>query len=119
MTKRQARPLEPVPDWPAVARIVPSLEAALAADDRLVAEVDQARAYLRDTLDGLGISVRDEPSVYVVLATAGVFVEMAKNAVRNGLYGPEYVHGIAELARTISLSLLEYLPPEARTSADG
>lgn len=114
MTKRHAHPLEPDPQWERVANIVQPLTDALAADDRLVAEVDQLRAYVRDTLDELGISVRHEPSVYIVLSTVGLVVEMAKNSVRNGITDQAFLHSIAELARTVSLALLEYLPEEAR-----
>lgn len=114
MTKRRAGPLDPVPQWDRVAQIVQPLTDALAADDRLVGEVDQLRAYVRDTLDEFGISVRHEPSVYVVLSAVGLVVEMAKNSTANGITDKAFLASTAELARTVSLALLEYLPDEAR-----
>jgi hypothetical protein len=81
---------------------------------RAIAELDQLRGTIRDELDELEVSVRDEFALYHGLVWTGLVVELARNGLRNEALDVATYEAISDLATTIASALLDYLPPEAR-----
>lgn len=109
-----AGPLEPRPDWANLRRAVVLIDRLRKTDPGTVAIGDNLGAYLRDTFDALGISVRHEPSLYVAITTAGMLVELAHNGLGKGLVDERTLEAIAHVAQSFTAALIDYLPPEAR-----
>lgn len=105
----------PRPNWGYVARAVRVIEQSVKADPVALAQTDRLGAYVRDTFDALGLSVTDEPTLYVALTTSGLLVEMASNGHRRDQVDHATLEAIAAIAQTFAAALIPYLPPEART----
>lgn len=104
----------PRPNWGYVARAVRVIEQSVKADPVALAQTDRLGAYVRDTFDALGLSVTDEPTLYVALTTSGLLVEMASNGHRRDQVDHATLEAIAAIAQTFAAALIPYLPPEAR-----
>jgi hypothetical protein len=76
--------------------------------------VDQLTAYVRNTLDELGVSVTDENAVYVAITVAAFMVQMTRNAQRNGQAEPSTVYAVARIAQAFVAALIDYVPAEVR-----
>ncbi len=110
----QPDPLAPHPRWDYVARATKTIHEIVVSDPAYVARADALNAYVRDTFDALGISIRHEPSLYVAIVVAGLLVEMAGNGLDQGHTTPDVVATIAKVSQSFTASLLDYLPKEAR-----
>lgn len=107
--------IEPVPHWEYVAQAIRIIEGQyLKGDVGAQRDADQLQAYVRDTFDALGISIRHEPSLYVAMTTASLLVELANNGLEKGIVDPATVLAIAQVSQSFAASLIPYLPPEAR-----
>lgn len=105
----------PGPRWDYLARAVTVIARHVDENPAAIAKTDRLAAYMRDTLDSLGLSITDEETLYVVLATSGLLVELAANGQRSGQTDRATVLAIAAIAQTMTAALLPYLPPEAKT----
>lgn len=113
-----ARPVTfatPRPQWENVAKAVREIARIMGDQPDAVALTDRTAAYVRDTLDALGLSVRDEGTLYVVITAAGLMVEMSHNALTKGKVTPDVVLAIAQIAQSLTAALIPYMPPEARS----
>lgn len=110
----ETRFTRPRPRWDYVAKAITRIEAEFADDVGARSRVDALGAYVRDTFDGLGLSVHDADTLYVAVTTAGLLVEMANNGRAKGQVEPETVLAIANIAQSFTAALIDYLPPEAR-----
>lgn len=106
--------VEPVPQWENVAKAIRLIEREMLGDAKATSEADRLQAYVRDTFDALGISIRHEPSLYVAMTTASLLVELAENGREKGIVEGETVLAVAQIAQSFAASLIPYLPPEAR-----
>lgn len=107
--------VEPVPRWDYVAKAIRIIERDLIGGDVAAQrDADQLQAYVRDTFDALGISIRHEPSLYVAITTASLLVELSNNGREKGLVDEATVLAVARIAQSFTASLIPYLPPEAR-----
>lgn len=108
--------VEPVPRWDYVAKAIRIIEREMIGGDVAAQrDADQLQAYVRDTYDALGISIRHEPSLYVAVTTASLLVELAKNGEETGKVEESTVLAIARISQSFAASLIPYLPPEARS----
>ena len=98
--------------WDAVRRIVEPLK-ALIPGPADVARADAVQSYARDVFDGFGLTLREEDTLYVVLVTLGLAVELASNAHKREQVSDEVFAGIAHVAQSLAIALLPYFPPEA------
>jgi hypothetical protein len=80
---------------------------------RAVGELDQLRGSIRDELDRLDVSLRDEFAIYHGLVWVGLVVEIARNGFDNGYVDPPTFLKIREIVTTIASALLEYVPKDA------
>lgn len=95
--------------WDAVRRLVDPLKALLAGPAD-VARADVVQSYARDVFDGFGLTLRDEDTLYVVLVTLGLSVELASNGHGRGQVSDEVLAGIAHVAQSLAIALLPYFP---------
>ena len=105
----------PRPRWDYVSKATGIIARMIHDDPAAVAKADALGAYVRDTFDALGLSLYDEETLYVAVTMAGLFVEMANNGREKGQVEPEVVEAIAKVAQSFTASILEFLPPEARS----
>ena len=106
---------EPSPRWDYLAKAIRTIERDMIGGDvASQRDADQLQAYVRDTYDALGISIRHEPSLYVAITTASLLVELANNGRETGKVDEEVVLAIARISQSFAASLIPYLPPEAR-----
>lgn len=101
------------PRWDYLARATGALREILTRDPANVAHADALGAYVRDTFDALGLSVRDEATIYVALVTASLLVECSDNGRGRGAVSTTTVREISQIAQSVGAALLPYLPPEA------
>lgn len=107
--------IEPAPRWDYLAKAIRTIERDMIGGDvASQRDADQLQAYVRDTYDALGISIRHEPSLYVAVTTASLLVELANNGREKGQVSEEVVLAIARISQSFAASLIPYLPPEAR-----
>lgn len=107
--------IEPAPRWDYIAKAIRTIERDMIGGDvASQRDADQLQAYVRDTYDALGISIRHEPSLYVAITTASLLVELANNGRETGKVDAEVVLAIARISQSFAASLIPYLPPEAR-----
>lgn len=106
--------VEPVPRWDYVGKAIRIIRDDLIGGDVAAQrDADQLQAYVRDTFDALGISIRHEPSLYVAITTASLLVELSNNGREKGLVDDATVLAVARIAQSFTASLIPYLPPEA------
>ena len=110
---RAALRRDSVPPWHLTENAIRQLR-RLVADRgaRGTFELDQLRGAIRDELDKLGVSLRDETAVYHGLVWTGLVVELARNGHNAGHVSPATYKAVQEIATTIASALLEYVPRE-------
>lgn len=104
----------PQPRWEWVARAVGAIARTLESDPAFLARADHLGATVRNTFDALGLSVRDEETLYVSLVVAGMLVELSSNGYRKGIIDEDTLEAIAAVAQSFTAALIPYLPKEAR-----
>lgn len=107
-------PLSPRPRWDYLARATGAIERIRNSEPRYLSRSDALAAYLRDMFDALGLSIRDEATLYVALVTASTMVELASNGIDLGHTDEATVATVARVAQSFAAALLDYLPPEVR-----
>lgn len=113
LTSRR-RHAPPRPQWENVKPAVEMISRIVKSDPMYVGRVDRLQARLRDQYDDLGVSITDEDSLYVVLVTVGMIVEIASSGIRAGTLVAEDVGRIAAVAQTMTAALIDYLPADAK-----
>lgn len=107
--------IEVSPPWSKVRLMAEHLERLIGERGPIAtAQLDQLRATMRDELDTLEVSLRDEWVIYHGLVWVGMVVELARHGYRNGAVGVDTLAAVKEIGTTIASALLEFLPPEAR-----
>ena len=100
--------------WDAVQAAVGPLQRMLDDDPMALSRADRVQSYVRDVFDRFGVSIRDEDVLFVVYLTATLLVELTANAQKAGQVEPKALAVVAHVVQSLALSLLPYLPPEAR-----
>lgn len=100
--------------WAAVAPAIWSLTQVANADPLTTHHADNLGAYTRDVLHNFGLSVTDEDTLFVVLVTASLLVQMAHNGYHVGDVPAEVLAGVAHIAQSLTIALIPFLPPEAK-----
>lgn len=114
VARAQAEEHRPKPKWEWLARAVGIIAKTVSSDAAYIARADNLGATVRNTFDALGLSVRDDETLYVALVTAGLLVELASNGLRNGNIDRDTLEAIAGVAQSFTAALIPYLPEEAR-----
>lgn len=102
------------PRWEWLRPAIVAIDRTVKSDASYVHNADALGAYVRDTFDALGLSVRDPETLYVALVTASLLVELCSNGVRRGTAELETLEAVAKISQSFAASVIEYLPPEAR-----
>lgn len=100
--------------WDAVKPAVGPLLKMLADRPDALHRADTVQSYARDVFDRLGLTLRHEETLFVALVTATLMVELAANAHEREQVTDEALGTIAHVVQSFALSVLPYLPPEAR-----
>lgn len=99
--------------WDALRRalieLLPYLE-----DPATQAIADGVQAFARNVFDRFGLTLADEETLFVTYLAATLVVELTRNAFEKGQVGPDTLAGVGHVAQSLALSLVPYLPPEAR-----
>lgn len=104
----------PVPRWDYVFRATTLLERTVVDDPGNLALADALGAYVRERFDALGLSMRNPETIYVVVVTAALLVELADNGRTNEQVDAETVRAIASISQALTVALLPYMPEEIR-----
>lgn len=100
------------PPWHYVRPAADIVSEMLSSDVGLQARADGLGAYVRETFDGLELSLYDEATVYVALSTAALMVEMSRNGATRGQVLESTVEEVAKVSSTFTAALLPYIPTE-------
>ena len=106
----------PRPDWGLVTS-GPLIQAAMGhmgTSPRFLADADEFGALLRDAFAQMGLSVRDDKTVYVAAALIHLMASVALRRGETGALTDTQVDELLTHYTPFLCALLPYLPPEAR-----
>lgn len=103
------------PRWESLGRAVDLISRRTSLHPANVAAADRTGAVIRDRLHGLGLSIEDPETLYVLLVGVGMVVELTEaNQAGPNPITPETVAAVALVAQSITAATIPHLPEEAR-----
>lgn len=102
------------PKWERMRPAATVLRGMVHGDPANVARADAVQANVTEILDDMGVNVREPNALYAVLCGANLMTELAANGARKGTVDPNVALAVGRIGQTLTGSLLDYLPPEAR-----
>lgn len=111
---QRAQERQMAPRWEWLRPAIAAIDATVKSEPQYVAHADAIGAYVRDTFDALGLSVRDGETLYVALVTASTIVELAANGHGRGVVDDATLEAIAKISQSLAAAVIPFLPDEAK-----
>lgn len=97
-------------DWMALRPMLENVRDALADSPGLSARIDGLGAYVRDSLDTVGLTLADETTAFHLACFGALTVDMAANGLRSGLLDDESADWIRTVAQVLAAVALPAVP---------